>query len=239
MVAVLAGAVDSLAPWFQDWGLLIVFIATFLESSVLIASVVPGESTLLLAGFFASRNSLVSDGPVLPLEWVITVAFLGALLGDLTGFAVGRRFGPQIVRRWGRFVFLSEDRLPVLEAYFREYGARAVLFGRFAPFLRSVRTLIAGTAGMGLRRFFWPAFVGAAAWATLVASTGFVLGESYRVADRYLGAGGFVVLGLLVVGFAFTWRSVRRRVQLEIAAPMAPEGELELDDGPPIGDATD
>jgi membrane-associated protein len=229
MLAVLAGIVDQLAPWFHEWGLLIVFLATFLESSILIASVVPGESTLLLAGFFASNNSLLSEGPVLDLEWVITVAFLGALLGDIAGFYIGKRFGPQIVARWGKYVFLSPDRMPVLEAYFREYGRRAVLFGRFAPFLRSVRTLIAGTAGMEFRVFFAPAFVGAAAWATLVAVTGFILSESYRVADLYLGTGGFVVLGLLIVGFFFTWRGVRRKVQQEIASPMAPDGDIETE----------
>lgn len=223
MLPVLTGAVDQLAPWFHDWGLLIVFLATFLESSILIASVVPGESTLLLAGFFSSPNSLGSTGPILQLEWVITVAFLGALFGDLAGFAIGRRYGVQIVRRFGRFVFLSEERLPVLEEYFRVYGGRAVLLGRFAPFLRSIRTLVAGTAGMEFKRFFWPAFVGAAAWACLVAVTGFLLGESYRVADRVFGTGGFVVFFLLIIGFAFTWRGVRRRVQHEIGTALGPK----------------
>ena len=214
----LEGAVDQLSPWFAEWGLWLILVATFLESSILVASFVPGESVLLLGGFFSSSNSVVGLEPVMQLEAVITVAFLGAFLGDLVGFAIGRRYGQTIVRRFGRFVFLSADRMPVLEAYFRSYGKRAVLFGRFAPFLRSIRTLIAGTAGMPFRSFVVPAFVGAGAWAALVAVTGFLLSESYRVAENAFGRIGLVVFLLLIVAFVLTWRSVRLRVQRELAS---------------------
>jgi undecaprenyl-diphosphatase len=228
---VLESAVDQLTPWFRDWGLLLILVATFLESSILIASFVPGESVLLLGGFFSASNAVV-EAPVLQLEAVITVAFLGAFLGDLAGFAIGRRYGDAIVRRFGRFVFLSPDRMPVLEAYFRAYGKRAVLFGRFAPFLRSVRTLVAGTAGMPFRAFVLPAFVGAGAWAALVAVTGFLLSESYRVAENAFGTGGLILFLLLIVAFVFTWRNVRLRVQRELAT--ARDGE-----DPSVVDAVD
>lgn len=218
MRVVLEGAVEQLSPWFRDWGLWLILVATFLESSILIASFVPGESVLLLGGFFSAGNSVVGLEPVMELEAVITVAFLGAFLGDLVGFAIGRRYGATIVRRFGRFVFLSPQRMPILEAYFRSYGKRAVLFGRFAPFLRSVRTLVAGTAGMPFRSFVLPAFIGAGAWAALVSLTGFLLSESYRVAENAFGKAGLVIFALLIVAFVFTWRNVRIRVQRELAS---------------------
>lgn len=215
----LEGAVEQLSPWFRDWGLLVIFAATFLESSILVASFVPGESVLLLGGFFSASNPVVGVTPIMQLEEVVAVAFLGAFLGDLVGFAIGRRYGTVIVEKLGRFVFLSPQRMPVLEAYFRAYGKRAVLFGRFAPFLRSVRTLIAGTAGMPFRSFVVPAFIGAAAWSALVAITGFLLSESYRVAESAFGTGGLIVFAILIVAFVLTWRNVRRRVQRELAGP--------------------
>lgn len=218
----LEGAVEQLTPWFRDWGLWIVFFATFLESSIIIASIVPGESALLLAGFFSSPSPLIDGTPVLEVEAVIAVAFLGAFLGDVVGFWIGRRYGHAIVDRFGKYVFLSPARVPTLEAYFKVYGGRAVLFGRFAPFLRSIRTLIAGIAGMPFPAFALPAFVGAGAWATLITLTGFALGESYAVAERAFGTGGLIVFALLIIAFAFTWRGVRRRVQAEISSPPPP-----------------
>lgn len=209
-------AVDQLTPWFRDWGLLLVLLATFLESSVIVASFVPGESALLLAGFLSAPNDLIGD-PVLQLEYVITVAFIGAFFGDLVGYAIGRRFGPAIIARFGRFVFLSPERMPVLEEYFRAYGKRAVLLGRFAPFLRSVRTLVAGSAGMRFSSFVVPAFIAAGAWASLVSVTGFLISESYRVADKAFGRVGLLIFVLLIVLFVWTWRRVRTRVQEQLA----------------------
>jgi membrane protein DedA with SNARE-associated domain len=229
---VLEGAVEQLTPWFRDWGIWLILVATFLESSIIVASFVPGESVLLLGGFFSASNPVVGGEPVMQLEAVVTVAFLGAFLGDMFGFAIGRRYGDVIVRKFGRFVFLSPDRMPVLEAYFRDYGKRAVLFGRFAPFLRSVRTLVAGTAGMPFRAFVLPAFVGAAAWSALVAVTGFLLSESYRVAENAFGTGGLIILVLLIGAFALTWRNVRRRVQRELAAATDGPSEMTIPQDP-------
>lgn len=210
--------IDAITPWFEEWGLAIIFLATFLESSLVIASVLPGESVLLLGGFFASPHAPFIEGsdPVVELGAVIVVAFAGAFLGDLFGYAIGRMGGRAIVRRFGRFFFLPERRLPVLEGYFRRYGMRAVLLGRFAPFLRSIRTLVAGIARMPVWRFALPDVVGAALWATAIPVMGFLLGESWEVANRYLGAFGAVFFVLLVILFFFTWRRVRARVEREL-----------------------
>lgn len=217
------GIVEAVTPWFRDWGLLIVFVATFIESSVVVASVLPGESVLLLGGFFASPSALVhAERPSLSLPSVMAVAFAGALAGDVVGYLIGRVAGRALVRRFGRFFFLPERRLPVLERYFQRYGRRAILLGRFAPFLRSVRTLVAGIAHMPFLRFLGPDIAGAAMWSVGVATIGFLLGESWRVADRYLGAGGAVVFLLLAVGFLLTWRGMRAMVERELVAAEPP-----------------
>jgi len=211
--------IDAITPWFVEWGLLIIFVATFLESSLVVASVLPGESVLLLGGFFASPHAPFVDTPAPPLELfaVIVVAFAGAALGDIAGYAIGRIGGRAIVRKIGRFIFLPERRLPILESYFRRYGMRAVLLGRFAPFLRSVRTLVAGIAHMPFWRFLAADVVGAAAWAAGITLTGFVLGESWRVANRYLGAGGAFVLVIIALLFFLSWRRVHAIVERELA----------------------
>jgi membrane-associated protein len=226
--------IDTITPWFRDWGLLIVFLATFIESSIVVASIFPGESILLLAGFFASPRAVaVTEDPVLRLPEVILVAFAGAMIGDLVGYAIGRIAGRQIISKFGRYFFLPERRLPILESYFRRYGKRAILLGRFAPFLRSIRTLVAGTARMPFGSFFLPDFIGAALWTTGIAATGFVLGESWEVADRYLGAGGFFVLVLFAALFFITWRRMRTLLERELgtAADEAEQsGTLPLED---------
>lgn len=226
--------VVRLTPWFEDWGLLILFGATFLESSIVVASVVPGESVLLLGGFLSSPSAVPGRAdPPLDLPEVISVAFAGAFLGDIVGYLIGRWAGRTIVRRFGRFILLSERRMPILESYFTSYGGRAILLGRFAPFLRSVRTLVAGTARMPFGRFLLPDVTGAAAWTAAIGLTGFLFGESWVVAKRYLGAGGIVAFVLLAGLFVLTWRQVRVRVERELAAQAAPPGAFAPRDEPP------
>lgn len=208
---------DWVLPLFEDYGLWIVFAATLIESGLVFASVVPGETVLVFAGFLCAPNEVVGAIPLLDLREVIVVAFLGAMLGDLIGYAIGRIGGRPLVRRFGRFFFLPEKRLPILERYFVSYGGRAILLGRFAPFLRSVRTLVAGIAEMNVVRFIVPDLIGAAAWAAGVAALGFGLGESWRAADRYLGVGGLGVFLVLLAGFLLTWRGVKRRVERELS----------------------
>lgn len=214
-------AIDLLTPLFREWGLVIIFTAVFLESSILVASVLPGETVLLLGGVFSSPHAPFLDGapPALDLAAVCAVAFAGAVLGDIVGYVIGRRYGRGIVRSVGRFFFLPESRLPVLQSYFQHYGTRAVLLGRFAPFLRSARTLVAGIARMDFVRFMIPDVVGAGAWVVTVALAGFVLTESWRVANRMLGAFGAVAFVLLAIVFVMTWRRVRARVERELARP--------------------
>ena len=223
---------DAITPWFEDWGLIIVFAATFLESSIVVASVLPGESVLLLGGFFASPAATDRAQAPLALDEVIVVAFAGAVLGDVVGYLIGRGAGRWIVDRLGRFFFLPPRRLPLMEHYFRSYGARAILVGRFAPFLRSVRTLVAGTVRMPFTRFILPDLLGAGIWVSAIAATGYLLGESWRVAQRYLGAGGAVVLLVLIVLFALTWKGMGARLERELET-QAPAGTMSDDAEPP------
>jgi membrane protein DedA with SNARE-associated domain len=222
---VIGDALDWVVPLFENYGLWIVFFATFIESGLVFASVVPGETMLIFAGFLAAPSDVTGPVPILDLPDVMLVAFAGAVLGDLVGYLVGRIGGRAVVQRFGRFFFLPERRLPILERYFVTYGGRAILFGRFAPFLRSVRTLVAGIARMPMRRFLLPDIIGAAIWAAGVAALGFVLGESWRAAETYLGVGGLGILLLLVIGFSLSWRGVKRRVERELAESAPPPGE--------------
>jgi membrane protein DedA with SNARE-associated domain len=85
---------------------------------------------------------------------------------------------------------------------------------------------------MDLLRFVIPDIVGAGVWVVAVALTGFILTESWRVANRTLGAFGALVFLVLAVVFLLTWRRVRARAERELArAPI--EEETGTGDGTP------
>jgi undecaprenyl-diphosphatase len=143
LAAVLDRIVDLLRPYLEPpWGYAIVFAATFLENSVGAGVIVPGETLVIIGGFYARIGDLWLPG-------VATVAIVGAVLGDNLGYWIGRRYGRGFLERHGRRLFVTPERLEAAEGYYRRYGGRTVFLGRFIPVVRSVGFIVAGVAHMG------------------------------------------------------------------------------------------
>jgi membrane protein DedA with SNARE-associated domain len=154
---------------------------------------VPGEAIVLAAGFFASQG-------VLALPVVMGVAALGAMLGDNTGYLVGRRLGRPFFVRYGRFMLLSPGRLTVLEAFFARYGPPTVLMARFVSGLPVAAAFCAGMSHMPWRMFFLYNATGAVLWAATVSSLSYLFGQSWVALERWMGRAGLVAMITVAVG---------------------------------------
>jgi undecaprenyl-diphosphatase len=168
----------------------VVFLLPFLEASLFLGFVFPGETALVLGGVLASQHHL-------SLPIVIVGAIVGAITGDAVGYAVGRRFGPTLQRsRLGQIV--GQPRWTATEEFLRRRGGPAVLLGRFTALLRALVPSAAGMARLPYRTFFvWNA-VGGTLWATTFVLAGFLAGESYQTIERYLGRGALVLTGVVI-----------------------------------------
>ena len=78
------GFLSSMAPF-----LLYIFMGViiFLETGVLIAFFIPGDSLLFFAGLVAASTENVN------ILLLVSIIFLAAFMGDQVGFALGRTFG--------------------------------------------------------------------------------------------------------------------------------------------------
>jgi membrane protein DedA with SNARE-associated domain len=207
--------IDFLEPYLTaPWGYVIVGVATFLENSVGAGMIVPGETLVIVGGFYARLGNLW-------LPVVAIVAVLGAVIGDNVGYWVGRRYGRGFLERHGRKLFVTPERLELTERYYVEHGGKTVFLGRFIPVVRSVGMLVAGVSRMPWRRFFAYDVVGASIWGIGHTLIGYALGASYQRLERYatpVGLGLLVILLFLVGGSKIV--AARRRVSEEL-------GELE------------
>jgi membrane protein DedA with SNARE-associated domain len=189
---------DTLTRWGADlgpWFYLVAGIAVFAEAGLLAGVVIPGETALLVAGL-AAQHGWIS------LPWVIVVAFAAAVLGDSTGYEVGRRWGPAIRRsRLGRRI--GEQRWESAQDFLRRHGPAAVLLGRFTALLRALTPGMAGMVAMPYWRRFLPWNVaGAAVWAPACVLLGYTFSASLAAVGSYLTYGPLAVLVLAAVGFA-------------------------------------
>jgi membrane protein DedA with SNARE-associated domain len=203
-------------PYFERWGYLIVLIICALENSAFVGAVIPGDVVLLAAGFYVERTEL-NLGPV------VILAFLGALLGDTIGYAIGRFGGRRILDRFGDTRILSRERLARVDRYFHEYGMWAVALGRLAPVIRTVNTFAAGMARMPFWQFLGSVAIAASIWAVAVPVCGFFFSGSLEVVERALGWAGVAIFLLFVLALYFTYRRMSVRIAAEALRRRGPE----------------
>ncbi|HSZ30600.1 MAG TPA: DedA family protein, partial [Pseudonocardiaceae bacterium] len=108
MAPVLPGVFASLAPILVAHGYLAVFGFLFIES---FGAPVPGQTMLMAAGVFAGAGKLNVAG-------VAILGFLAAVAGDNIGYLIGHFGGRRLVLRFGRYVFVTEERLTKAEGFF-------------------------------------------------------------------------------------------------------------------------
>jgi len=217
--------VEFLRPYLSaPWGYAIVGVATFLENSVGAGLIVPGETLVIIGGFYARVGDLT-------LAWVAFAACVGAILGDNVGYFIGRRFGRGFLERHGRKLRITPARLAKADRYYEAHGGKTVFLGRFIPVVRSVGFILAGIARMEWRRFLPYDAVGAVLWGVGHSVLGYAIGASYERWKRYLTPGGLVILAvlLLLIGGS-KLIAARRSVQGEMQ-DMEP-GEKGVANGP-------
>ena len=174
----------------------LLFVLVGAESA---GALVPGETSLILAGALAGQGQLS-----LPL--VIAVAAAAAIVGDNTGYLIGRRGLRRLLDRPGRRSGRRQRLLARGEAFFARYGSAAVFLGRWLPGLRVVASWLAGANRMPWRRFLLWNALGGIGWASTVGALAYLLGRS---ASGSLGTIGFV--GLAIAALVYLVQRIRER----------------------------
>ena len=175
----LPGVLHSLEPTLNQFGYLAVVGLVLIED---FGVPVPGETVLILAAVYAGTGRL-------NIALVALLGFCGALLGDNIGFAIGHFGGRQLAQRYGRYIFLTPERLDKATAFFDRHGGKIIIVARFIEGLRQANGIIAGTTGMQWTRFLTFNAIGAALWVLVWTSVGYVSGSHidtiYNAATRY------------------------------------------------------
>ena len=184
MLEFFASNLDSL---LATYGYLAVFVFVGVES---IGVPVPGETMLVTAAIYAGTTGRLS------IFWVIVASSAGAIVGDNIGYGIGRTGGYRLVKRYGRYIRLEEDRLRLGQYLFDKHGSKVVFFGRFVSVLRIFAAFLAGVNRMHWRRFLIFNAAGGIVWSTIYGVAAFLLGK------QLLQLSGRVDFALAVVGVA-------------------------------------
>ncbi|WP_345972943.1 DedA family protein [Sulfurimonas diazotrophicus] len=156
----------------------------------------PSEVVLVPAGY------LIAQGEMHPVI-VMLMALLGSLSGALINYYLALSLGLPLLRRYGRYVFISERSLERLDAFFRAHGPISTFSGRLLPGIRQLISIPAGLARMPLAPFVAYTALGAGLWSLILVLVGYLIGENEALLKSYLREITLAVFVGVVVLVAF------------------------------------
>jgi membrane protein DedA with SNARE-associated domain len=169
-----------------DYGLVLLFLLVGVEAAGI---PLPGETALVAAAVLAHDHW--------GIEWVIVVAAAGAIVGDNTGYWIGRVGGRKLIERFNFTRRYAERALPPSERFFARHGGKTIFLARFIALLRITAAWLAGVTRMSWWRFFLWNAAGGIVWATGVGLLAYYAGKAAGDAvGRYGLYGGAVVIAL-------------------------------------------
>jgi membrane protein DedA with SNARE-associated domain len=175
----LPGVLHTLEPTLNHYGYLAVAGLVLIED---FGVPVPGETVLILAAVYAGTGRL-------NIVLVALLGFCGAVLGDNIGFAIGHFGGRPLIERYGRYIFLTPERLNKATGFFERHGGWIIIVARFIEGLRQANGIIAGISGIHWAKFLVFNAIGAALWVAVWTSVGYFSGSHidtiYNDATRY------------------------------------------------------
>jgi len=179
------------------WAEAAAFIIALAESLPLIGTVVPGSLTMTLLGIFIGRGTI-------PVTTTLLFATLGAVLGDMLGFWIGRHYNDGLRKIWPFRKY--QHWLSAGEKFFTSHGGKSILIGRFVGPVRSTVPLIAGLMRFTWGRFLLAAIPSAFLWAVAYLIPGVLIGTiSLELPKGKTFEFSMIALGVIISLWVIFW----------------------------------
>ncbi len=162
---------------------------------------IPSELIMPLAGYTATLPN--SQIQVIP---AIAVGVIGTIVGAIPWYYAGLLLGQQrlqaLAESYGKWIGISSEDIEKSVLWFQKYGAKAVLFGRLVPGIRTLISIPAGISKMSVVPFFVYSTIGTLGWVSLLTYAGYFLGKNYGVVEKYIDVISKVVVVIVLMAIA-------------------------------------
>jgi membrane-associated protein len=163
------------------------FAIVFAETGLLVGFFLPGDSLLFTIG-------VVCAGGDLSLGVVIGLLIAAAVIGDTTGYFLGRASGPRIFSRPKSRLF-NPAHLRETQEFYAKHGGKTLIYARFVPIIRTFAPFVAGVGSMPYSRFISFSIFGGIGWITFMTLLGYGLGQ-IPIVQKYFD---LVVLAIIAL----------------------------------------
>ncbi len=198
-------------PALLVYGLVVLLV--FGEAALFVGFVLPGETTVLVAGVVASQGNI-------NIDVLCILVVLAAVVGDSVGYAVGHHFGDRLLSI--RLLQRHREELDAALAGMQKRGPVYVFLGRFTAFLRAVMPGLAGISRMHYRRFLVANALGGLVWGIAFSLLGYFGGSQLSKIEKYSGWASLALGALLVLSVlgVYYLRRISRRRRSQHESPL-------------------
>jgi membrane protein DedA with SNARE-associated domain len=179
-----------------------IFLLMAMESSVI---PLPSELVMPPAGYLAQQGQM-------NMAIVILCGTAGSLAGAYINYFASHYLGRPLILKYGKYVWITEEKFNKVEQYFRDHGEISTFIGRLLPVVRHLISLPAGLAGMNHFKFSLYTLLGAGLWVTVLSYIGYFIGANQELIMKYSHQALIgVVLGSIVIVYFYIKAHKRKK----------------------------
>lgn len=193
---------DIIIQTFGVWSYIILFVVVFCETGLVVTPFLPGDSLLFAAGALAAIGSF-------DITILMVVFPAAAIIGDNVNYWIGRTIGPKIFHR-ENVRFLNRKHLDRTHEFYEKHGGLAVIFGRFAPIIRTFMPFVAGIGKMNYAKFLAFDIFSGILWPAIFLLSGYYFGNLPFV-KKYFSL--VVVIIIIISVIPIIYQIVRMRLE--------------------------
>ena len=161
---------------------------------------IPSEVTMPFSGFLAAQGKL-------SFWLVVTAGTFGNLAGSLIGYYIGFLLEENvivgIIKKYGKFVLVTEKDFHKSVAWFKKYGDPIVFVSRLLPAVRTFISLPAGLFEMNIWKFSIYTAIGSLFWSIFLTYVGFYFQTRWHILEGYFRKFDYLILAILVIGVVY------------------------------------
>ena len=194
------------------WALLVVAAIVFTETGLLIGFLLPGDTLLIITGVLTFQGTIPQ-----PIWLVSLVIVLASIVGNQTGYQIGKVGGPAVFTRSEKGL-LSHKSVDRTEAFFHKWGPLSLTVGQYVPIVRTLLPVAAGIGKMNRKTFSLYNAAGSVLWAGLLPLAGWGVAHIPGVAELVTKYIDIVLLGVVavsVLSVGLHWLKERREIAAE------------------------
>jgi membrane protein DedA with SNARE-associated domain len=155
---------------------LLLFLSAYVEN---VCPPIPGDTVTVFGAYLVGIGRL-------DFLLVLLTTTVGSLLGFMTLYVIGYRYGREFFER-KNYRFFPQEKIRQVESWFGRYGGLVIVGNRFLSGVRSVISIFSGIARLPWGRVCFFALISCTVWNTLLISAGYFLGINWKTVNHWMG----------------------------------------------------